>query len=238
MSKRMWRRRVRRRAIGVIGVVGVLMLCAVVADAVGFLEPFAASASWNTSPPLTATLDGVTLAAPHTRYLTLDAFTLTLTNQSSAPIYLPVTYLGGLLEGGYVPVTDGPASYGCLPIETEVREAQGWRSLGSGCHTQHDCPSGTAQASPPLGVLVIKPGQSAVFPIYDGEALYPPWSPGVYRFRVLFTQTPFQAVVRSYLRTFQAMSHAVVLTSGPVTLTGAWWIPFWYHQRWPCRVAD
>lgn len=229
----MAQRRLRKRSFLRVGcAIALLVACAAASYAAGVVEGIGAIAYRNTSPPLASTTGGVTLALAHARYLTVETITLTLTNQSDAPIYVPATS------------TDAPRSqywsvsapYSCVALETEVLGAHGWRSLGRGCDWSFSCPGGEARPFPEGGTLVIQPYQTAVFPLYDAQFTYPLWSPGSYRFSVLFSRTPFQAP--RFWPDPIVTPKGESLTTAPVALTSAWWIPSWYHHTPPrCAVA-
>jgi len=85
-------------------------------------------------------------------------------------------------------------------------------------------------------MLVLAPGETAEFPVYDGQHIYSPWSPGVYRFSALYTPKPFLAAGDRGIAPLK-ISDAVTLTTPPVTLTSAWWYPSNYHyQPTPCPL--
>lgn len=83
---------------------------------------------------------------------------------------------------------------------------------------------------------VVAPGQTVILDSFDGQYSYPPLTPGSYRFSVgySFTSIPPTASPASL------KSIALVkLTTTPVTLTSAQWIPSWYHQRLDCpRISS
>jgi len=225
----------RRAFLWVAGILALLMLCVLASYASyngGLVESIGAGAYQNTSAPASLTRDGVTLSATHSRYVAVETITLTVTNRSSAPIYVPDI-------SRYYPLHTEYSStpFSCLAIETEFLDSYGWRSLGRGCNWSWTCPGGALRSLPAPGVLMIAPGQTVDFPLYDGEDSYPPWSPGAYRFDFLFTRTPLQAS-RGDWPTPLAIPHSELLTTPPVTLTNAWWIPPQYHHTPPrCPFA-
>lgn len=225
----------RRALLWVAGIIALSILCVSASYAeynVGNVESVGASLYQNTSVPASSTRDSVTLTATHSRYLSVETITLTVMNRSSASIYVPDI-------SRYYPLHTEYSStpFSCLAIETEFLDSYGWRSLGRGCNWSWACPGGALPSPPAPGVLMIAPGKAADFALYDGEATYSPWSPGVYRFDFLFTRTPLQAS-RSDWPTPLAIPHSELLTTPPVTLTNAWWIPPQYHHTPPrCPFA-
>lgn len=194
----MWRLGRRRRLF--LGAAWKVALAATLCGAVsyasygwGLVETVAAGTNQNTSTPLSATRDGVTISIPHSRYLTVETITLKLTNQSQTPIYVPGFNDYKPSNGQYLSVLKVSIRYACRGIRTDFRGSGGQHSVGWGCYGLLGCPGGT----PPLPVypatLVIAPGQTVDFPLYDGEDSYPPWSPGAYQFSILFARTPFAA---------------------------------------------
>lgn len=232
----MAQRRLRKRSFLRVGcAIALLVACAAASYAAGVVEGIGAIAYRNTSPPLASTTGGVTLALAHARYLTVETITLTLTNQSDAPIYVPATSTDAP-RSQYVSVSNLPALYSCLAIETEVLGAHGWRTLGRGCDWSWSCPSGEARALSEGATLIIQPYQTAVFPLYDGQSTYPTWQRGSYRFSVLFSRTPFQAP--RFWPDPIVIPQGELLVTAPVTLTSPWWIPSWYHHTPPrCPVV-
>ncbi|HET9112073.1 MAG TPA: hypothetical protein VFN78_14685 [Ktedonobacterales bacterium] len=238
MRRRSWSLGV---VLGCVALIALLIACSAVVYEQGIAASVGYSAYSNTSPPVASSAGGVTLRLAHSRYLTIETFTLSLTNQSGAPIYLPAT---GAAEASATatfrdlePDIDGTLSdYAnlCLAIGSEVRNARGWQPRSQGCDWARRCPEG---APPPLQrpvMLVIAPGDTAEFPVYDGQRIYPPWSPGVYHFSALYTLKPFLAPGDRKIAP-EKIPGALTLTTPPVMLTSAWWYPSSYHQqRTPC----
>ena len=187
------------------------------AYALGIVAEVGYSANRNTSPPLAVSAGGVTLSVDHARYLILDTITVTLTNHSGAPIYLP--------EMG-----DGSSFPLCWFTGVEYQSADGWQGIANnnGCWALPACPSGMARGYGVPAVGVVAAGQTVVLDSYDGHASYPPLAPGAYRFSMVYSPTPLHAAWTS------GIPDGVMLVTPLVTLTSAWWIPPWYHQTLDC----
>lgn len=227
----------RRALLWGAGIIMLPMLCVLASYASyngGLVESIGAGAYQNTSAPLSATRDGVTISIPHSRYLTVETITLKLTNQSSTPIYMPGFNDDKPSNGQYLSILKVSIRYACRGIRTDFRGSGGQHSVGWGCYGLLGCPGGT----PPLLVypatLVIAPGQTVDFPLYDGEDSYPPWSPGAYQFSILFARTPF-AAPQSWPLTIPQGEQLAIPSA---MVTSAWWIPPHYHQTSPCPFAQ
>jgi hypothetical protein len=178
----------------------------------------------------------VTLTVDHSRYLTLDTITVTLTNASGAPIYVP----------DVEKVTMSGVSMGtvCWQSTVEYQSANGWQDIGGCgwsaeyCHVAYG-PGGAPP--PPLmhgpGWGVVAPGATIYLADYVGQDSHPPLSPGAYRFGVGYSPTPPQHTPDlDILRALAGVpgSGVVWLQTTSVTLTSAWWIPPWYHGHLFC----
>ncbi|HEX9039018.1 MAG TPA: hypothetical protein VF808_18695 [Ktedonobacterales bacterium] len=217
----MWqRRRLLHVILAVATFVALIAVCAVASYQSGFVASLSYINYRNTSPPVSASAYGVTLALAHSRYLTVERILLTLTNHSQATVYAPITSGKSAASDRIVrPARDGTVEISrgdaCLAISSDVRGASSWRSLGDECLAQQ-CPMGAAETPPLPGLLVIQPGETALFPIYDGETDSPLWDPGVYRFSALYTQTFFLAP--NWWPHPVTVPHGVTLTLPAVTL--------------------
>lgn len=219
------------RPSGRVVTIVILALCGGLSYTSGEIGNLSNIGYHNASPPLMTTQAGVTLDLSHSRYVTLDSITLTLSNWSRAPIYLPMR--GGGLHGSeqYIhPINQYAPD--CAAIEAGAQRVRGWQNLAGGCDFGSPCPSGVAGAIPWPAVFILEPGESVQFPVYDGQSIYPLWSPGAYRFGVLYSTTAF---VASQIRWAfpPVIPHGGVLWSAPVTLTAAWGYPPTYHQTAP-----
>ncbi|HEV2457325.1 MAG TPA: hypothetical protein VGS80_03095, partial [Ktedonobacterales bacterium] len=194
-----------RPLVVVISVITLLALCAGASYALGIVEEIGYSGYRNTSPPLAVSAGGVTLASAHARYLILDTITVTLTNHSGAPIYVP-EMAAGTVSG--VPI----GRMFCWHSDVEYQSANGWEALGGECWSPPACPSGTSPGTPEPAVGVVASGQTVVLDSYDGQESYPPLAPGAYRFSVAYSPTPFQAPLST------ALPNGVTLTTPSVTL--------------------
>lgn len=230
-----WRR--LRASLLALGIIVILVLCSVVSYPLGVTESIGMGLYRNTSPPAASTVAGVTIGLAHSRYLSVETLTLSLTNHTSAPMYLPTT------EGGDTPPSStylraSPDGLSCLTLETDILSAHGWQAIGQGCRWWvWSCPHDANLGLPRAQALVIAPGETAKFTLYDPQEAYPLWSPGAYRFRIPSSQTPFQAPAKgSWWHYPLVIPHSVTLVTPPVTLTRAWWTPADYHYTGPpCR---
>lgn len=234
----MWeRRRYICSMLHVIGFITTLAVCATLAYSLGLVESIGFKAYVDSSPPLTSTTDAVTLGLAHSRYLTIESISLTLTNHSTQPIYLPAMGFQRPANDTYVLVQNGDNS--CVAIAIDSLNAHGWQSLGRGCNGKVMCPGGMAMPRQVPDVLAIEPGETATFALYGGQDAYPLWKSGQYRVSVLYTRTPFPPTRDAIWPDPPVIPHGVTLTSEPMTLAGAWWIPPWYHQSPPqCPFAS
>jgi hypothetical protein len=205
----------------------VIAVLVITSYSLGVVEAVGFSIYQNISPPLSVKSRGVVLSVAHSHYLTLETIVVTLTNHSSAPIYLPEI----------VAVSMSGANNGMLCWESAVhyQSAGSWEAIESPCWTPVGCPGGTSQGYPEPGAVgAVAPGESIVLDSYDGDASYPPLSPGAYRFSVTYSPTPFQ--IQNPWQWVTANS--VTLTTTAVTLSSAWWMPPWYHQYRECPVRE
>jgi hypothetical protein len=171
----------------------------------------------------------------NTRYRTLEAILMNLSNRSGAPIYLPILMLttgdqpgSVVVRGSVLANTHGANSGECLGIDAQAQSAQGWRDLGEGCNGIQSCPGGEARALPVPGILVVEPGATLFFSVYGGPTQYPPWPAGTYRFSVLYTAQAFTAPGK--WPSLLTIPRGVTQWTPPVTLTAAWGYPPSYHQ--------
>lgn len=211
----------------------MLALCVAAPYQLGMTESIGLSRYRNTSPPVASTLGGVTIGLAHSRYLTVEALTLSLTNHTGEPVYLPA-------EGEPLPpIRDQylhatPDGSSCLALETDVLSAHGWQILGGGCRWWVWSCGDADPGFPVPAVLAIAPGETARFTLYDPTDAYPLWSPGVYRIRIPYSQTPFQPPERwSRWQYPLVIPLSETLVTPPVSLTRAWWYPADYHRTPP-----
>jgi hypothetical protein len=215
-----------------VAVIATLALCAFAAYTLGPVQAVGFSTYQNTAPPLAASAGGVTLAVEHSRYLTLDTITVTLTNASGATIYVP----------DVEEMTVSGVSVGriCWLSSVEYQSAHGWQAVGGCGLSAGYCHGGHGDAAPPLptaGWGVVGPGETIILDNYVGQDSHPPLSPGAYRFGVGYSPTPSQHTPDlDILRALAGVSGSDVfwLQTPPVTLTSAWWIPPWYHWHLFC----
>ncbi len=234
------RRRRIRFTLRMVAFIAMLALCAGVSYTQGIVGDIAYLTYQNTSPPLTSTTNDVMLALAHSRFLTIEAITLILSNHARAPIYLPITSDFLPANGEYAHATDeyvhatGVGNQ-CLAFETAVQSAQGWQSLGRGCWSVV-CSGGAVPPIPHPALLIIAPGESVAFALYDYQSSYPArWASGVYQFSALYTLTPF--LPPRYWGQPLAIPNGVTLSIAPVTLTGAWWYAQYHHSLPACPYA-
>lgn len=213
----------------VVASIVMLALCAGIPYALGIVARIGFIHYRNTSPPLATTADGVTLSVAHSRYLILDTITVTLTNRSNTPIFVP--------GQGTASMTGAPTHLQCWSSRVEHLSAHGWQTVGgSSCAISWSpplCPStgGTPQGIPYPTEGVVAPGQTIILDTYDGQDSYPPLTPGAYRFSVVYAPTSTQPSSPQARR--KSVADLSLMTS-PVTVSSAWWIPPWYHQHVDC----
>lgn len=202
-------------------IIAILALCAGIPYT---LQTIGLSHYRNTSPPLATTANGVTLALAHSRYLIIDTITVTLTNRSNAPIYVP--------GEGTESMEGAQSGLRCWKSKVEYLSAHGWQAVGSGCGwSPPECFWGAARGPQYPTAGEVAPGQTIVLDSYSGDNSYPPLTPGSYRFSVVFSLTPIQ---QTRPPVSPKISTPVKLTTTSVTLMSAWWIPNGYHQYLDC----